>query len=85
MISQEKLDSINEYSIIDAPLYNIQDITFRFGIEQFLLLMSEKLTEIGQFTGDIQNNQSIKVNDIKYYSEDKNWWIEATIQEELLQ
>lgn len=85
MISQEKLESINEYSIIDAPLYNVQDITFRFGIDQFYSLMSEKLTEIGQFTGEIKNNQSIRVNDIKFYEEDKNWWIEATVQEELLQ
>lgn len=77
------LEDIQEYNILDAPAYDIRDMTIRFDVEYFLAIVGEKITEIGYFTNDILPNQSIRVNELKYEPDDKKFWIEVTVQEEL--
>lgn len=78
----EKINQIMESQILETQKYDVQDMTFRFDLEYFLDIISEKLTEISVFTGDMSENFSYRVNGLKWEPEDKKFWVEVTLQEE---
>lgn len=81
----DKLDEAEDWQFIETNRYDVRDLTIKFESEYLLKALSDKLTEISMYVGDIPPHHYVSVNELKYDQDDRMWYVEATIQKEGLQ
>ena len=73
----------NDAQFIDLVKYDVKDVELRMENDYFKSVLSDKISELAQFMGEIPENYYFKVKLVEYDKDTKSWTVSTTVQKAL--